>query len=640
MQQVARKYKKFFSFLQNESICLLFCLSLSYSLVTRFSDFFLAPRAIKVQLIGFVMVISGILYFLLPKQLFKIQLYRDNQNQFLSGAIVALILLTFFIPPLAFPENQTLIVTPSLGSDTGHFIIESFQRIQLPENELQPIFPSQIEFYGSGWDYGEDQDSISWTGNTSAHLKYSRLMQAGIRIQFATGPNFGSVKIAWDGSDRLVNLNEANQGFQVVELKPSFRWSNLGWFQKILVGSAYIAEYAAITISVVSIILLPKVFVFRQKKLIWFSFTVSIFLLLIISLLDPIITFNDRNLEYQVREVIGILDGDIRRHHVITLVKLDLSESGIKDLGGIEKLINLENLNLRDNEITSIQQLAGLTDLRKLDLRGNQIVDINELSNLRKLEYLNLRENPIKDLSPITKLTALRSLNINGIPFSFDELDFSPLARLENLNIRNCGIRDISPLAVLMAEGMIQDDPISGRKAEIDLRDNPITLTTHDGYAAIRPFWENISLRAPFVLPESSLNEPPQFSHLGGFYEQAFFLELAISDPNATIHYTNDGSIPTIDSPQFTTPIHIQFQNEDQNQAQVNQSIGGNQHGSSTDITKTSIIRAASFYPDGSKSRTITQTFILNQGSYDQSSLPVMALSTDQIGRASCRERV
>ena len=49
-------------------------------------------------------------------------------------------------------------------------------------------------------------------------------------------------------------------------------------------------------------------------------------------------------------------------------------------------------------------------------------------------------------------------------------------------------------LAELMAEGILQDDP-SGMRAELDIRDNPIPRQPVDGYASLRPYWDNITTR-------------------------------------------------------------------------------------------------------------------------------------------------
>lgn len=50
-----------------------------------------------------------------------------------------------------------------------------------------------------------------------------------------------------------------------------------------------------------------------------------------------------------------------------------------------------------------------------------------------------------------------------------------------------------------------------------------------------------------------------QFSKPGGFYEDAFSLELMCQISRTTIHYTTNGNVPTVNSPIYTTPL---FQNQ------------------------------------------------------------------------------
>jgi uncharacterized repeat protein (TIGR03806 family) len=59
------------------------------------------------------------------------------------------------------------------------------------------------------------------------------------------------------------------------------------------------------------------------------------------------------------------------------------------------------------------------------------------------------------------------------------------------------------------------------------------------------------SLPGPKVLP------PPVFSTQGGRSETPFELQLTHPDPDAAIHYTLDGSAPTVQDPVYTHPISL-----------------------------------------------------------------------------------
>ena len=321
--------------------------------------------------------------------------------------------------------------------------------------------------------------------------------------------------------------------------------------------------------------------------------------------------------------------GDIRKHHLLTIAKIDLSNRGIKGLEGVQYLQNLVSLNLRDNAITSIAPLEKLHKLRKLNLRGNGIGDILPLANLLKLESLNLRDNPIKDLSPIRNLSRIKDLNLSGINVA-EQLDLlEKFPELIKLNLRNSSVSDITIVSELMARKRIQNDPIAGIKAELDIRDNPIPTDPVDGYASIRPYWENISLRAPFILPVIDSQSPPLFSHLSGFYKSEFWLELSSADPLAVIHFTLDGSEPTIDSPRYQKSLLIREQAGRPNKLSAIKNTSPIWSKPIGEVYKVTVVRAKSFYPDGEKSRSVTHTFFVDPSINERFSIPVVALNTN-----------
>ena len=83
------------------------------------------------------------------------------------------------------------------------------------------------------------------------------------------------------------------------------------------------------------------------------------------------------------------------------------------------------------------------------------------------------------------------------------------------------------------------------------------------------------------------ISEQPAFSHLHGFYTQAFQLTLSSSQPGSRIYYTLDGSSPAEINPasviEYTVPINI---------------------------TGTSIVRAITYTPDYLTSESVSQTYL------------------------------
>ena len=94
------------------------------------------------------------------------------------------------------------------------------------------------------------------------------------------------------------------------------------------------------------------------------------------------------------------------------LIDLNLDNSNITNIAGIEAAKNLKNLSLNHNSISNLSPLAGLTSLKTLSLKGNKIADISSLARLTSLTSLNLEDqranakpndksfaSPLKDLT-------------------------------------------------------------------------------------------------------------------------------------------------------------------------------------------------------------------------------------------------
>ena len=78
------------------------------------------------------------------------------------------------------------------------------------------------------------------------------------------------------------------------------------------------------------------------------------------------------------------------------LTDLNLDNSNITDLTGLEAAKNLQNLSLNHNRISDLRPLAGLTSLRTLSLKENAIADVGPLSNvLTSITSLHLEDQRI-----------------------------------------------------------------------------------------------------------------------------------------------------------------------------------------------------------------------------------------------------
>ncbi len=94
------------------------------------------------------------------------------------------------------------------------------------------------------------------------------------------------------------------------------------------------------------------------------------------------------------------------------LTDLNLDNSNITDLTGIEAAKNLKNLSLNHNSISNLSPLSSLTSLKTLSLKENSITDISPLTGLTSLTSLHLEDqranakpndksfaSPLKDLA-------------------------------------------------------------------------------------------------------------------------------------------------------------------------------------------------------------------------------------------------
>lgn len=106
--------------------------------------------------------------------------------------------------------------------------------------------------------------------------------------------------------------------------------------------------------------------------------------------------------------------------------------------------------------------------------------------------------------------------------------------------------------------------------------------------------------------PDTRRLDGPLFSHHGGFYTEAFKLSLSSKDMETIIYYTQDGSIPTEESKQYTDSIAI-----------VPNADGA------------SVIRARAYKEGYPKSEVITHSYFVEKNIYDAYNTPVISLVTD-----------
>ena len=161
----------------------------------------------------------------------------------------------------------------------------------------------------------------------------------------------------------------------------------------------------------------------------------------------------DPNLRMAIRETlreeIGLADHTpLTKEHLKHLTNLDVWNSNISDLTGLDYAINLQDFNADENQISDLSPLSDLVRLHTLSLRKNQISDITPLANLTTLHRLHLALNQISDIIALENLTGLRWLDLEHNQIS-DISVLSNLTILEELRLTDNRITDISPLSNL-----------------------------------------------------------------------------------------------------------------------------------------------------------------------------------------------
>ncbi|PEJ01175.1 internalin, partial [Bacillus wiedmannii] len=111
------------------------------------------------------------------------------------------------------------------------------------------------------------------------------------------------------------------------------------------------------------------------------------------------------------------LNTPITKENLLHIKKLEiLKEKGkdIKDITGLEYMMNLEKLTLEGVGLKNIEFISNLEKLNDVNVSHNQIEDITPLSSLKSLQWLNLADNQIKDVSVLSPMLDLLSLKLAG----------------------------------------------------------------------------------------------------------------------------------------------------------------------------------------------------------------------------------
>jgi hypothetical protein len=189
----------------------------------------------------------------------------------------------------------------------------------------------------------------------------------------------------------------------------------------------------------------------------------------------------------------------------------------VDDLSPISSLENLKQLDMRDALMpTTLSFLAPLQNIENIDFQNTALANISALQGKTSLTHINLRQTDVTDISPLEGMTQLLFLNLNRagggnginnpeITIPMDKLYYLSLRNTEvgdelmveifanktqmlEANIRNTGITDISFLVPIFEAGAFTQElsDLYGNKISLDLQNNAIT-----NLCVIKPWVDN-----------------------------------------------------------------------------------------------------------------------------------------------------
>ncbi len=162
---------------------------------------------------------------------------------------------------------------------------------------------------------------------------------------------------------------------------------------------------------------------------------------------NGVIYFADDYLALAIRNYLGLNEtDDISLALLSEVTSLNLADSYVTNISGLEYCTALQSLELQGNAISNISPLANIGTLEYLDLRSNNIQSVPNLSNLTSLQTLRISQNYIKEIS------GLAGLNITDLDISYNQVsDIKSLSTILNLSELDISYNQVSDISALEA---------------------------------------------------------------------------------------------------------------------------------------------------------------------------------------------
>lgn len=150
-----------------------------------------------------------------------------------------------------------------------------------------------------------------------------------------------------------------------------------------------------------------------------------------------------------------------------------------------------------------------------------------------------------------------------------------------------------------------------------------------DGSDSWRLFDEPTPGAANRSSPWQGVADPPVFSHPPGFYTSAFELTMDAGHPDAVIHYTWDGSVPTTDDPVFAGPVTIDRRDQDPDEFSVIPTGPQFWQAPPDPVFKGHVVRAVAVRDGFRMSEPVTGTWFIHPEGAGRYTFPVVSIAAD-----------
>ena len=207
------------------------------------------------------------------------------------------------------------------------------------------------------------------------------------------------------------------------------------------------------------------------------------------------ITFADPTVEFVLRALVGVAEGDLLTGDVDGITTLNLSGLNISLLDGLQHFTSLTTLSLTDNLIVDLSPLQGLANLKTVTLAANEVRDIEPLVDNPALAIgssVILVGNPLSILSRTTYVTTMqaRGATVTADAFAVTFADsvrevavraalMQPTGDLLHLDLETVTTLDvaadsIADLSVLLGMGALTDVWLEGNPLDSNASDTVI----------------------------------------------------------------------------------------------------------------------------------------------------------------------